>query len=123
MNDEEIFYNAHTHVFTFDNVPNQFLKRVVPILGRIDVHTLRTFKLFRYLLKGLRRLIFWSNTDVLDRVVNFIEHGQGKNMPNTPLTQEAIFNNLRAFYPSDTRFVVLSMDMESVCRQENPCEL
>lgn len=106
------FYNAHTHVFTFKNVPDRFGKTFFwGLAGLLSIQKLRKSNFFRVLLK-LMRSIKKSDADGLDRMANFIEHGQGDDTINNEITQSDVFKNLQSYYPKDTKFVALSMDME-----------
>ena len=90
--------NCHTHIFTADHVPERFLPlRLVRWLARK-----KHFKWFAWILNNLNP---FSRNDLLERYVSFMRQGMEK-------TQEGILRNLMDFYPSDTKFVILTMDME-----------
>lgn len=90
-------HNCHMHIFTVDHVPENFLP-----LG------LAKWMKLRYLQKPLRYLLVnlnpFSNRDLFERYANFIGISTNK-------TQQQVFEVVRAYYPLDTRFVVLPMDM------------
>jgi len=116
----ENFYNAHVHVFTFKNVPDRFGKTFAwGLAGLISIQKFRKSKFFRILLNLMRHIIK-SDADVLDRIANFIEHGQGKDAPNCDITQKDVFKNLQSYYPKGTKFIALSMDMEYMDAGEVP---
>lgn len=101
-----MFYNCHTHIFTAKQVPKHFLP----------------FGLIRWLSKSQNARsvarflsgILGTSDDIFDRWAAFIAIGGGfKN-------QLEIFEFLRGFYPDDTRFIVLSMDMEYMAAGEVP---
>ena len=89
--------NSHTHIFTFDHVPKNFL----PFgLVRFFAKKNRSENFARF----LSRLLPFSDQDVLDRFATFLEQGYEKQ-------QSDILDSLMRFYPDGTRFVVLPMDM------------
>ena len=99
--------NSHSHIFTFDHVPERFLPfKLVRFLAKK--------KRYAGLARFLSRLWPWSDKDVLDRFASFVEQGYQK-------TQDAILDSLMRFYPPDTKFVVLPMDMEYM-KAGNPKE-
>lgn len=51
-----------------------------------------------------RRIFPFTDRDLIDRHLNFINTAFGKS-------QETIFERVRGYYPADTRFIVLPMDM------------
>jgi len=92
-----MFYNAHIHTFNSKDVPNRFL--VWPM-----VPLLKTKVGFWIITGFMKRLWPFSNNDVLDRYVKFVEI-------NKLGDQKEIFEDCKRYYPSDTHFVSLSMDM------------
>ena len=90
--------NSHAHIFTFDHVPEKFL----PLrLVRYFAKKKRYIRVARF----LSNLWPWSDKDVLDRFASFVRQGYEKS-------QEDILKGLMRFYPKNTRFVLLPMDME-----------
>lgn len=99
--------NCHTHLFTLDQVPVNF------ITGQ---RLLGASQGSRYkLAQMLRRVIPWSDTDVLDRLATFLVNGNFKS-------QQEVFDRLCLFYPSDTRFAVHSVDFEYMGAGHSPEE-
>jgi len=93
-----IITNCHTHIFTNDIVPVRFLPfGLVQKLGKY-----RFSRRFGRFLKNIRPR---KDNDFFDRVASFINIGAFQS-------QEEIFELLKGFYPEESRFVVLSMDME-----------
>lgn len=91
-------HNCHMHIFTVDHVPENFLP-----LGLAKWMKLPYLKIpLRYLLVNLNP---FSNRDIFERYANFIRISTNK-------TQQQVFEVVRAYYPLDTKFVVLPMDME-----------
>ena len=89
--------NCHTHVFTTCHVPRGFLPFGLPVAMR--------FAPFRLALEFLADHAWpFSNKDQLSRQARFIRY-------TYKATQREIFERLVSFYPTGTRFVVLSMDM------------
>ena len=91
-------YNCHTHIFTIDHVPDKFLPFS---LVRSLVKNRDSENLARILHNILRR----DQSDVFDRYASFLSQGKDP-------TQEAILQSMMDFYPDNTKFVILTMDME-----------
>ena len=89
--------NCHTHLFTLEQVPVNFITGQ-RILAASPRHRAQLIRL-------LRRLIPWSDTDVLDRLATFVANG---NFPSS----EDVFDRLSIFYPSNARFAVHTVDFE-----------
>jgi predicted TIM-barrel fold metal-dependent hydrolase len=90
--------NCHAHTFTIDHVPRKFLPLGLPVL-------LRRRWIRRPLVKLVDALWPFSNKDQLSRFARFVELTYN-------CSQEDLFDKLAGYYPADTRFVVLAMDME-----------
>jgi predicted TIM-barrel fold metal-dependent hydrolase len=88
--------NCHVHVFTYAHTPDRFLPWPVAELVR---------------LRPVRRLLSWSarvfdpnRKKQLGRYARIIEISYEKD-------QSAVFEIVRGFYPQDSRYIVLPMDM------------
>ena len=92
-----MFYNCHIHTFIDKDVPNRFLP-----LGLVRI--LATKAGFRFFSRILNSLNPFSNNDVFDRYVRFASIGRMG-------TQEQILNLCKSYYPKDTHFAILPMDM------------
>lgn len=106
------FFNAHTHIFTLLHVPDNFGKGYARILGRelnLKISWLRKKGIIGWLAKKGPRL-FKADTDMLERLINIVKHGEGEKTEGR--TQEQIFQNLQSYYPANTKFIVLPMDMD-----------
>lgn len=90
--------NCHIHTFTYEHVPDRMVARPAGWL-------LRRAWIRRPLLRVLRR-IRRDTRDRYERVAQILELSYGKN------GQQGVFDIVRGYYPEDTRFVVLPMDME-----------
>jgi len=90
-------HNCHMHIFTVDHVPKNFLPLGLTSLMKIPFLNAP----LRFILVNLNP---FSNRDLFQRYSNFIRISTNK-------TQEEIFKVVRAYYPLDTKFVVLPMDM------------
>lgn len=90
-------YNTHIHIFKNVDVPNKFLPLYL-------VRILSTKKGLKIISKILNNLNPFSSNDVLDRYVRFATIG---NLGS----QKKIFEECAKFYPQDTEFVILPMDM------------
>jgi predicted TIM-barrel fold metal-dependent hydrolase len=103
-------YNCHTHIFTVRAVPDHiFFPGSKQLLTRTS--------LGRILLGFLRAVLPGREHDRLDRLAAMLELAKLDS-------QEQIFNLLQSFYPEETRFVVLAMDMAymQAGRLEQPYE-
>lgn len=90
--------NCHIHTFTIKHVPNKFLPlRLVTILKPKIIR-----KPFSWLAKTI---LPFTKRDFLDRYVNFLEITANK-------TQEDTFKTVQSYYPHNTQFIILPMDME-----------
>ncbi len=92
------FINCHIHTFTIKHIPHKFLPfRLVQILKpKIIRKPLGWF---------LRKVLPITNRDLLDRYINFIEITANKS-------QEDTLNHVMDYYPENTKFIVLPMDMK-----------
>src|SRR4030042_1410547 len=91
-------YNCHTHIFSSKHVPERYLPcRLVKLLARLK-HPEWLFWVLNYMDSS-------SNYDFYDRRAWIIKQARKK-------TQKEILDNLIDFYPPDTKFVILTMDME-----------
>jgi len=92
-----MYHNCHIHLFTDQDVPNRFLPlALVPIL--------RSTAGYKAVSTILRNAIFWKSNDILDRYVRMVRTGRYN-------TQQKILERCMPFYPDNTRFIVLPMDM------------
>ena len=95
-----VISNCHTHVFTNRNVPDGFLPLKLLVLFRKK-------PVARFLTSALKRILPFTENDVLDRLAVFLGIG-GMG------SQEEIFLHIKSFYPEGTRIVALSMDMDNM---------
>ena len=92
-----MFYNCHIHTFKDSDVPRKFLP-----LGLVRIlATKRGFRIFSRILNNLNP---FSDNDVFDRYVKFVEIGKLGS-------QEKIFEECIKYYPKNTQFAILPMDM------------
>ncbi|MGX9351032.1 amidohydrolase family protein [Shimia sp. W99] len=99
MSDIEIV-NCHIHTFTAAHVPRNFPFPLARLF-RKSPHLVRA-------LAGLARMLGQHPTaDTLDRLYRFVEESGHKH-------QRELLELVKRHYPSNTRFVVLPMDMEGV---------
>jgi uncharacterized protein len=93
-----MFYNTHIHTFDgYKDVPAKFLP-----LGLVRWLARREHELLNWIMHNLNP---FTDNDVYDRYLNFVRTGKLGS-------QEAIFLDCLSQYPSDTKFVVLPMDMK-----------
>jgi predicted TIM-barrel fold metal-dependent hydrolase len=97
--------NCHVHTFTHKHTPSRFLPWPVNALARLAV--------VRRLLYWLARVFDPKREGALGRYVEIIRTSYDRD-------QDAVFAELRGFYPTGTRFVVLPMDMTMM--NAGPCE-
>jgi len=90
-------YNSHIHTFKDCDIPRAFLP-----LGLVRI--LSTKKGFKIISRLLNNANPFSDNDALDRYVKFVETGRLG-------TQEAIFKQCKKYYPQNSKFGVLAMDM------------
>jgi uncharacterized protein len=92
-----MFYNCHIHTFKEEDICRGFLPfNLVSILDS---------KVGYFIAKNiLHYLNPFCDKDLFDRYLKFITVGKLKS-------QKEIFEGCRKFYPSGTKFIVLSMDM------------
>jgi len=92
-----MYFNTHIHTFLHVDVPVKFLP-----LGLVRL--LATKAGSQALAKALNNINPFSSDDLFDRYVKFFNTSKLGS-------QEAIFDQCRQYYPEDTSFVVLPMDM------------
>ena len=91
-------YNCHIHTFTMQDIPEEFLPaHLVKIMKN---------KVGYFIVKNiLRNIIPFTSKDAIEKYANFIEIGESA-------TQEYIFKQCYQYYPANTFFIVLAMDLE-----------
>ena len=90
-------HNCHMHIFTVDHMPKNFLPLGFASLMKVPLlHTL-----LRFILLNINPA---SNRDIFERYSNLIKI-------STSNKQKDVFKVVRAYYPLNTKFVVLPMDM------------
>ncbi len=95
---QKTIYNCHTHIFTHENIPNNYFGfYLVPIARN---------KFFRWLLSGLMKLPipYLVKSERGQRFKAYLDSAFNKD-------QEANLKGLQKFYPAKSRFVILPMDM------------
>ena len=92
-----MFYNCHIHIFKDSDVPNKFLPLAL-------VKILRTKLGFSIITRIFKRINPFTDKDMFDRYVKFIKVGKLGS-------QRKIFEECKKFYPDNTQFIVLPMDM------------
>ena len=93
-----MFYNSHIHTFMDVDVPQKFLPFSL-------VRLLATKAGTAIIARFLNLLNPFSNNDIFDRYVKFLKTGKLGS-------QENIFRQCQKYYPQNSRFVVLPMDMK-----------
>lgn len=91
-------HNIHTHVFTIYHVPHKFLP--------LNLVTAFKNEFWNGIIRRVLRLFsIFTKNDYYNRVVVMADAAENK-------TQEEILVGMMGFYPSDTRFGLLTMDMD-----------
>lgn len=90
-------HNNHVHLFTLNHVPDRFI-------SFMPIRLLRWSGLLKWLIKKLPRNIL-VRSERLDRLASMLAFGDLKS-------QALVFDKLCSYYPKDTVFAVMSMDME-----------
>ncbi len=92
-----MYINSHIHIFKDVDIPNRFLPlRLVRFLASKPGYYLSA--------KILNNLNPFSDEDLFNRYLRFVTIGRMGS-------QQQIFENCSRFYPVDTKFVILPMDM------------
>lgn len=107
--ESKTIYNCHAHCFTIFHVPEYFAKRLVIFYRLFTISWIIKCGVIRKVVKLLHckwlRLIVPEHS--IMRLVLFAEF-----LDDSIDTQEKTIQYLQSFYPRDTRFVLLTMDME-----------
>lgn len=100
------YINVHTHIFTVNNTPKDFLKLFVSPLAAMLIENGSNTQVGSWLVQQLARLSGNSN---IKRYANFLKIGKSKN-------QMEVFEDLIAQYTDDSniQFVGLSLYMEKL---------
>ena len=101
-----MFYNTHIHTFMDIDVPRRFLPMSL-------VRLLATKAGTAIIARFLNLLNPFSDNDIFNRYVKFLKTGKLGS-------QEKIFQQCQKYYPRNSRFVILSMDMEFMGAGEVP---
>jgi len=91
-------YNIHTHIFTIYHVPEKYLP-----FGLVRMFKQENWR--KIIEKLLHFLAFFTKNDKFERILVFSHAAQDK-------TQERILLGMMGFYPPDTRYGLLTMDMD-----------
>lgn len=91
-------HNVHTHIFTLSHIPSRFM---VPGL----VGTFKNKRFAKVAAWGLKRIVPFSKSDKAERLTVFAEAARNPE-------QGDILKDLMGFYPPETRFGLLSMDLD-----------
>lgn len=112
-NETWIIYNCHAHCFSLDHVPDYFLRGYFPI--KLKLSWIKKVGLLRWIINNsrklknkrfFRRLFGESSLEAFERIGNLLGYGDKP--------QEKIIRDVQRFYPSGTRFVMLTMDMDYI---------
>lgn len=91
----DTIYNCHAHCFTIDHVPDYFAKGYFPV----KISWLRNYGILKWLIAHL------PQTEMLKRLGNLVTYADESS-------QEEVIKKLKMYYPSNAKFVLLTMDME-----------
>jgi len=95
IEDPDVMFDVHCHIFNFDFVPNGYLGIRIPF----------THKFFKGLENLLHRIISSRDTDVLSNIAYFIKFGRTRSTID-------IAKKLFSYYGQKTIFCPLMMDMQ-----------
>lgn len=90
-------YNSHVHLFTLDHVPDRFL-------SFIPISWLKRLGILKWAIKRMPKSIL-GRFEKLERLASMLAFGNLNN-------QEEAYLKLCSYYPRDTVFAVMPMDME-----------
>ena len=108
------FYNAHAHCFTYDHVPSHFLTRRFAVSWILRRKWLRKilrasltgkFGFGGTIVKAIVNLFFGLDRIKLIRFFNFVLYGDKPE-------QIDVIKSIQEYYPKNTGYVFLTMDME-----------
>lgn len=109
------FYNCHVHAFTMDHVPNQFFSKVFTVSGLLSKKWLKkiiknapltgNFGIVGNLLVSFFAIFFGFEKKIAIRYITLVKYGDSDS-------QKKVINQLKSYYPVETGFAVLTMDME-----------
>lgn len=109
------FYNCHVHAFTMDHVPDAFFSKIFTVSGILSKKWLKkiikdapltgSFGLAGDILIGVLTLLFGLDKKKAIRYITLVKYGDSGE-------QEELIDMLKAYYPYETGFTVLTMDME-----------
>lgn len=95
---EMTIYNCHTHIFTAHSLPNNF--------APFNIQKLTEYNWFREILYLLMKNVNpLSKSDFVERISRLLKASMQPD-------QCAVFNQLLSYYPENSAFVVLPMDMD-----------
>ncbi|RKR05750.1 amidohydrolase family protein [Flavobacterium sp. 90] len=99
---KDTYKNAHTHIFTMNNAPKDFLKLYLPAFLAKPVDNFTNTDLGAWIVKSI------AGSDIVKakRYATFLQIGKSKD-------QAAVFENLMSRYPNETfEFVTLCQNLE-----------
>lgn len=92
------YYNCHVHIFTSKSVPNDFLP--------LGLTRALQYKPVRFAFCGFLKYLFpFTSNDKFDRYAKIAKMSNKSD-------QTKIFEKLKDYYPENTKFIILPMDME-----------
>lgn len=95
--DKDTIINCHSHLFTHENIPNDFFPFFLVPAARITP--------LRWVLRGIMKMIVpWTKNDKVHRYAAFVKAAYRDR-------QEENLQKLMRYYPEKTQFIVLPMDM------------
>ncbi|TAL62025.1 MAG: hypothetical protein EPN88_14050 [Bacteroidetes bacterium] len=106
-------YNCHTHSFNLNHVNDRFTKGMFLITLRISM--LRNWRFFRWIIRKFEN----SSKPTFRRLSYFVIHSF-KIETQKVKSQKEIIRDLKSYYPSGTRFVIHTMDMDFMIDGKDP---
>lgn len=95
--EKDTIVNCHNHLFTHENIPNDYFPFFLVPVARIAP--------LRWALRWIMKMIVpWTKNDKVNRYAAFIKAAYRKS-------QEENLEQLIGYYPTGTKFLILPMDM------------
>ncbi len=105
--------NSHTHCFTIEHVPNKFTKTLTWFSWLLTIKWIIKHKFIRWVINFLNKAsiktaLGWIAPSFLKSLPRLLNFAEFYNIT----TQEKLIKELQSYYPTNTKFVLLTMDME-----------
>ena len=102
--ENKYLYNCHTHIFNLDCAPEKFIQSQYPKIIADAIELLLKYRASAFFLKGTLKLLGQWKINI-KKLYSFIRIG-------TYNSQDLVFEHLASNYPANTRFIVLTLNMD-----------